>query len=119
MLRRKGKQKLRDHLYRLAFCLGDAAWVLGKLLDTFPFQIAARVVDIRTPLAVGQDRHAAGSQHLHHKRSPRAGKAGNNCDHESFREISILNGETLAAFMSWHGNGWCSMRPPPAWPGPE
>ena len=67
MLCRKRKQKLGDHFYRLAFRFRNAARILGQLLDAFPFQIAARVVDVSPAFAVREDGHAARGQHLHHE----------------------------------------------------
>ena len=82
MLRRKRKQKLGDHFHRLAFRFGNAGGIFGQLLDAFPLQIASRVVDISPAFAVGENRHAARSQHLHHERSAGTGQTGNDCDHE-------------------------------------
>jgi hypothetical protein len=74
MLRGQGEQKLGDDLNRFTFGFGDAGRVLGQLLDAFPLQVAARVVDVSPSFAVGEDGHATCRQHLHHERGTGTGK---------------------------------------------
>ena len=44
------------------------AWIVRELLDAFPLEAAARIINIGLAFSVGEWRHSSGHEHLHHQR---------------------------------------------------
>ena len=80
---RDRQEKLGNNLHDLAFSFVDAIGLLGKKLGGFPLRVAPWVVGVRLAFEVGEDDHAACTQHLHHQGCPRAGESRDYGDHDS------------------------------------
>src|SRR5262249_44785589 len=82
-------EQRRDHLDDLAARLGHPLDVaLRELLDALELVVAAGVVLVGAPQAVGEDGEAPCLEHLHHERGARAGQPRHPGDEGSLGHVA-------------------------------